>query len=130
MPTAKRVAPSVISGLIFCLVLFYVKPPAPAEDTSIFQLLFLLLPLTSLVFFTLNLFLKSLFKSLIISLGLASFLILKTFNQLNIVTAPVILGLVIGVFKFPKKPKGRQKEMKNLFYQGKIPKLSKLGKQK
>lgn len=117
----SKIIPIFVSGVVLSFVIWQVKPPEDLSQASITQILLLFIPLISFFIFTVNLFLKFILKSIIVSLLLTTLLIFKALG-LNPITLIAILGAVAATFKYLKK------NQKNP-YQAKIPKLSQLRKQ-
>lgn len=123
MTLFKQIVPVLILGGILGLVIWQVQPPRSLATASIFQLLVFFLPFFLFLAFLINLYFQFILRSLLISLGITLLLILKSLNSLNIITVIIIVLAIILIFKSFKKPqKG--------FYQTKIPKLSRLQKQR
>ncbi len=100
----RKIILSIISWLIFLGVVFSVEYPESLSNASVYQLAAFFTPLLSAIFFTINLFLKSLYKSFVLSFGLVLLLILKALDALNLVTfgiALVAIYLLLGSFKTP-----------------------------
>lgn len=125
----KKIIPIFILGSLFALVIWQVPPPISLSESSPFLLLAFFLPLTLLLVYLANLYLKSFCKSLAVSLSLISLLILQGLDWLNIAT---FLGVGLGlylIFKYFKKPTSFSREIKPL-PQLKFKRLSRLDKQK
>lgn len=124
-----KILPKIIPTLVFWTIFIYVilKVPYPETITqaSFIQLLSLFVPLFLAVTFSLNIFLKNIFISTSISLGLIFLLFLKALDSLNLVTASLIIipvGLLVSYF--------RKNKDKRLTKWRKIPKLTRLRRQK
>lgn len=107
----------------FIFVILQIPYPESITQAKSQQLLFFFIPLFLAITFTLNIFLKNIFISTSLSLGLIFLLILKSLDSLNLVTGiltVVAVGLLISYFKKIKK--------KSLTKWGKIPKLTRLKK--
>lgn len=116
----KRLAPVLLLAAILGLVIYFVEPPKSLtnQPTKIISFLILLgLFLTSLF----NLIFRFILRSLVLSLGVISFLILKLTGNFNLLSGLVLIVATFILAKLLKKPKPT--------YQTKIPKLSKLQKQ-
>ena len=98
----KKNLPLVFLGIILILVVWQVEPPKSLTSASLIQIIVFFLPFWLFLTFLINLFLKFLLRSLIISLGLT---ILLSLEALNFITIPiVILATVLTTLAF-KKPK-------------------------
>ena len=116
--------PALFFWLIFIFVVLQVSYPENITQSNFTQLLSFFIPLFLALSFTLNIFLKNIFISTSISLGLIFLLILKALDSFNIVTGILILvpiGLLASYFRKIKR--------RSLTKWGKIPKLTKLRKQ-
>ena len=116
--------PALFFWLIFIFVVLQVSYPENITQSNFTQLLSFFIPLFLALSFTLNIFLKNIFISTSISLGLIFLLILKALDSFNIVTGILILvpiGLLVSYFRKIKR--------RSLTKWGKIPKLTKLRKQ-
>ncbi len=118
-----KILPKIIPVLIFWAIFGYVVLQVPYPDSltqaNPTQLLAFFLSLFLAITFTLNIFLKNIFSSCSISLGLIFLLILKALDSLNLVTGiltTVAIGLLISYFRKIKR--------KNLTKILKIPKLT------
>lgn len=115
----------IISALIFWASLFFVilKVPYPDSLTSanVIQILGFFIPLFLAIIFTLNIFLKNIYISSSLSLGIVFLLILKALDSLNIVTGVLILIAVYLLVSYFKKS-----NRKSLTNYSKMPKLTKL----
>ncbi len=108
---------------IFIFTLLQIPYPQTLTQSDTKQLLLFFIPLSLALIFTFNLFLKNIFLSFSISLGLIFLLILKALDALNSVTSMLILiavGLLVSYFYKTKR--------ENLTNHSKIPKLTKLKK--
>lgn len=124
----KKLFPVFLFGLIFTLVIWQVQPPKHLISINFFQIILFFVPLFLFLLFLINLFVQFLVWSMVISLGLIFLLILKALGSLNPVTLILILtaaGLFLKSFKKPKKF-----GLKNLSYSAKIPRLTKLKRQR
>lgn len=119
----KKLIPLFFFGAIFGFVVWQIKPPQSLPSISLTQLILFFIPLLLFLTFCLNLFFKFLLRSFAVALGLILFLVLKSLNILNLATVSVIFLVIVILVRIFKKP-GKT------FYQVKIPKLSKLSKQR
>ena len=122
MNILKKTVPSIISGVFFGLVIYFVEPPKSLSEINFFTGLLFFTPLLLLLMFTFNLFLKMYLKSFLISLGLILLLVLKGAQTLNVINGIFVVALTLAIVKIIKKPIDHK-------FQNRIPKLSKLQKQ-
>ncbi|MBI2597417.1 hypothetical protein HYW41_04630 [Candidatus Daviesbacteria bacterium] len=117
----------IISALIcwgaFTLAIIKIPYPETLSQANIIQLLALFIPLFVAITFTFNIFLKNIFVSGSISLGLIFLLILKSLDSLNAVTGILIIIIMYLLISYFKKKKGG-----SLTKWPKIPKLTRLKK--
>lgn len=125
----KKFLPKLFILLFFWGLFVYVVLQIPYPETitqaNLTQLLVFFISLFLAISFTLNTFLKNIFISVSISLGLIFLLFLKALDSLNLVTAGLIIipvGLLISYF--------RKNKHKSLTKWRKIPKLTQLRRQK
>ncbi|HBR20185.1 hypothetical protein A2617_01515 [Candidatus Daviesbacteria bacterium RIFOXYD1_FULL_41_10] len=123
MPILKRVFPVLFFGGILGLVIWQIVPPKSFDIASYFQIIVFWVPLFLLLFFILNLFIRFFLRSFIITLGIILLLVIKTLDIFNILTVILTILSIIFLVKTFKKPRRK-------FYRGKIPKISKLAKQR
>lgn len=98
--------PALFFWGIFIYVIFVIPYPDSLTQTSVYQLLYFFTPLFLALIFTINLLLKSMIRSILISFGILVLLILKALDSLNIVSAGLIIlavGLLLSYFKPPKR---------------------------
>ena len=117
--------PAVICWAIFIYVVIQIPYPETITQANFIQLFAFFVPLSLSLALTLNIFLKNIFISTFVSLGIIFSLFLKALDSLNLVTGVLILisvGLFISYFKKIKK--------KGLTNYSKIPKLTHLRRQK
>ncbi|MFH0937648.1 MAG: hypothetical protein V1808_05160 [Candidatus Daviesbacteria bacterium] len=116
------VLPTLLFGLIFIYVLFQIQPPLSLTTASFSHVAFFFIPLFFLITFILNILFQFLIRSLVLSFGLILILVFQSLGALNILSLTLVILATILIAKSFKKPqKG---------YQTKIPKVSKLAKQK
>ncbi len=123
MNILKKIIPAIIFWGVFIFTILQIPYPQTLIQADTKQLLLFFIPLFLALILTINLFLKNIFLSCSISLGLIFLLILKSLDILNLVTASLIVitvGLLISYFK-----KARPKSLTN---HSKIPKLTRLKK--
>ncbi|MBI3103609.1 hypothetical protein HYZ05_01585 [Candidatus Daviesbacteria bacterium] len=112
------ILPALIFWGIFVYVVFQIPYPENITQANPTQLVGFFIPLYLAITFTLKAFLKNIFISGSISLGLLLLLILKALDSLNLVTGVlVIISVVLLVSYFGKMKK------KSLT---KLPKISKI----
>lgn len=112
-----KIIPTIVFWGIFVYVIFYVPYPESLTQVSLFQVLSFFIPLFLTLSFLLNIFLKFLTLSCILSLGIILLLILKSLAALNLVTAGLTLLAIYLFLSYFKKNK------KRLTSSIKIPKL-------
>ncbi|OGE43862.1 hypothetical protein A3B45_02420 [Candidatus Daviesbacteria bacterium RIFCSPLOWO2_01_FULL_39_12] len=115
----KRILPALIWWGIFIYVILQIPYPESITQANIIQLLTFFFPLFLAATLTLNIFLKNIFISTSLSLGLIMTLFLKALDSLNLVTGILLIisvGLLISYFR-----KIRKKSLTNY---SKIPKLT------
>ncbi|MBI2017576.1 hypothetical protein HYS92_00850 [Candidatus Daviesbacteria bacterium] len=120
-----KVLPALISWAIFIFAVLYIPYPETLTQATIFQILGFFIPLFLAITLTLNIFLKNIFISFSISLGITMLLLLKALGSLNLVTGILTIisvGLLISYFRKIKKHK--------LTLESKIPKLKSFSRQK
>lgn len=119
----KKILPVIFFGTIVVLVAWLTPPPKSFTQASLFQLVEFFLPLLLFLTFLLNLYFKFFLKSLIFSVGSVILLILQGLAALNIISALLTTIAIFLITKSLKKPVSSS-------YQSKIPKLSRLSRQK
>lgn len=120
-----KIIPVLIFWGIFAMVILKVPYPETLSQASLFQLSAFFIPLYLALSLTFNIFLKNIFISGSISLGLVFLLILKALQSLNLVTGILIIVatyLLISYF--------RKANRKSLTNWRKIPKLTSLTRRK
>ncbi|MBI4035612.1 hypothetical protein HY383_01560 [Candidatus Daviesbacteria bacterium] len=118
---ALKIIPSIILWGIIIFIILKVPYPENIAQANLTHLAILFISLYLAMAFTVNIFLKNIFSSLSISLGLSLLLILKALDSLNLITGTLVViavGLFLSYFKKAKK--------KNLTKLPKIPKLTSL----
>lgn len=119
-----KIIPSIASWVTFIYVVLQVPYPESITQANITQLLSFFIPLFLAATLTLNIFLKNIFISTSLSLGLIFLLILKALYSLNLVTGiltAVAIGLLVSYFRKMKRS--------NLTKWPKIPRLTRLRKE-
>lgn len=99
-----KVIPALFFWGIFIYVILQVPYPNSLTQASIPQLLYFFIPLFLSLIFTLNIFLKSILRSILISFGIIILLILKALDSLNLVSALLTIIAVGLLFSYFKKP--------------------------
>lgn len=124
-----KILPKIFPVLIFWAIFTYVVLQIPYPDTltqaNITQLAAFFIPLFLAITLTLNIFLKNIFITGSISLGIIFLSFLKALDSLNFVTAILVIlsaGLLISYFRKIKR--------RNLTKLPKIPRLSRLQRRK
>lgn len=121
----SKVIPVLFFGAIFIFASLQVPYPQTLTQANTIQLLLFFIPLFLALSATINLFLKNIFSSSSISLGLIFLLILKALDSLNLVTGILIVisvGLLVSYFRKAKR--------RSLTLGLKIPKLISLHRRK
>lgn len=120
-----KIIQKIILGLLFwggfIFVVLNVPYPDSLTQANLNQVIPFFASLFLVLLLTFNIFLKNIFISFSISLGVILFLILQALDSLNLVTGILIIisaGLLISYFKKTKS--------KHLVKLPKIPKLTKL----
>lgn len=104
----KSVAVILFWG-VFIFIVFNIPYPENLAQANLSQLVLFFTALYLATTLTINLFLKNIFQSLSVTLGLIFLLILKALDSLNIVTGLLILitiGLLFSYFKKTKRENG------------------------
>lgn len=117
----KRIIPSLLFWIVFIFIIFNTPYPDSLTQANLNQVIPFFASLFLVLLLTFNIFLKNIFISFSISLGVILFLILQALDSLNLVTGILIIisaGLLISYFKKTKS--------KHLVKLPKIPKLTKL----
>lgn len=120
-----KITPSIIFWGIFIFTILQIPYPTTLIQAESSQLLLFFIPLFLALTTTINLFLKNIFSSGSISLGLIFILVLKALASLNPVTTALTLIAVALFVSYFKKIK-----RSNLTKFSKIPKLSQLRKKR
>lgn len=106
---------------VFGFVVLQIPYPESLTQANITQLLSFFIPLFLAIALTFNIFLKNIFITGSISLGIILLLILKALDSLNLITGVLVIisiGLLVSYFRKLKR--------KNLTKLPKIPKLTTL----
>lgn len=123
-----KILPALFFGGVFLLTVFQIPYPESLTQATILQILGFFIPLFLLISFVVNIFIKNLFLSSSISLGIIILLLLKALDSLNLVTGGIITVAVILLVSYFRKIKKRSPSinsgLKNLTKLPKIPKLT------
>lgn len=104
MPFLLKLAPSLIFWIIWILVIFQVPYPKSLKEANLIQLLSFFTPLFLALTFTLDLFLRFILRSILISFAIIILLSLNGLGLLNLVTSGLVLiTLAITLIYFKKK---------------------------
>ncbi len=118
-----RLIPPIIFWGVLAYVILNVSYPDSLTQANFIQLILFFIPLLLACIFTIEIFLKNIFMSFSVSLGLIFLLILKSLDTLNLVTVTLVIisvGLLVSYF--------RKIKTKNLTKFPKISRLTKLQK--
>lgn len=118
---SSKIIPILVSWGVFIYVILQVPYPETLTQASLLQILVFFIPLFLAFIFTFNSFLKNIFSSCSISLGIIFILTLKSLDSLNIVTSALTIiatSLLVSYFRKIKK--------RSLTNYSKIPKLTRL----
>lgn len=119
---------------IFIALIFKIPYPDSLVQANLYQIIPFFVPLFLALILTFNIFFRNIFFSASISLGIILVLVLKALDSLNIITGVLILiavALLVSYFRKTKKPRSLVNSgFKNLTKQPKIPRLTRLQKQK
>lgn len=119
----SKIFPALLLWGIFIFVIFQIPYPENLTQANILQILGFFVPLFLAVSLTINIFLKNIFLSSSLSLGIIFLLVLKALDSLNLVTGAIIViatTLLVSYFRKIKK--------KSLTKLPKIPKLTNMRK--
>lgn len=97
-----EILPALLFWGIFAYVIFQVPYPETLTQADLIQLLLFFIPLSLALTVTFNLFIKNVFSSSLISLGVICLLILKALDSLNFVTGLLTvtsIWLLISYFR-------------------------------
>lgn len=111
--------PVLFLWVVFTLAVFQIPYPENLTQTNILQILGFFTPFFLAISLTINIFLKNIFLSSSISLGIIFLLILKALDSLNLVTGAIIVVATILLVSYFRKVK-----RKSLTKLPKIPKLT------
>lgn len=127
-----KIIPALFLWGIFIFVVLKIPYPQSLTQANLTQLGLFFIPLYFALTSTLNIFLKNIFISSSISLGLILLLILKALDSINIVTAILIIimvALLVSYFSKKNKRQNLNPIKSNLTKLPKIPKLHATRKQ-
>lgn len=97
-----KIIPALIFWGVFIYVIIYVNYPESLTKAAANQLLYFFVPLFLALIFTVNILLKSIIRSILVSFGVIILLVLQALDSLNIVSAGltiIAVGLLISYFK-------------------------------
>lgn len=100
------IIPALIFWVVFGLVILNIPYPQSLTQASAFQLIAFFIPLFLALIFTINIFLKFLIRSFLVSAAFIVFLTLQALQALNLVTfilTTVGVGLMLSYFKKKKQ---------------------------
>jgi len=127
----KRIFPALLSLIVFVLIIYYTPYPRTWYSASVSQILLFFIPLLVFLTFFLNIFINFYEKSFSLSLGLLILIVLRSIDELNIITGVLTLlaaFLLSTTFKKPLwKPRQIQKGLTSPF---KISKLTRFERKK
>ncbi len=124
-----RLIPTVTFWGIFIFVVLQIPYPDSLTQANFMQVSLFFASLFLALLTTFNLFLKNIFLSSSVALGLIFLLILKALDSLDFVTTALTLlavGLLFSYFKKINRHSSRGSGFRNLTNQTKIPKLTRL----
>lgn len=119
-----RIIPTLFFWAVFAYIILQVPYPDSLTQANTTQLLSFFVPLFLAITFSANIFIKNIFISVSVSLGIISSLFLKALDSLNLVTAILVIistGLLVSYFRKIKK--------RNLTKWPKIHRLTRLRKE-
>ncbi|MBI2018280.1 hypothetical protein HYS96_01100 [Candidatus Daviesbacteria bacterium] len=123
-----KILPALFFGGVFLLAVFQIPYPETLTQANVLQILGFFIPLFLLISFVINIFIKNLFLSISISLGIIFLLLLKALDSLNLVTGGIAAVMIILSISYFRKMKKRSPSInsgfKNLTKLPKIPKLT------
>lgn len=126
MSLLLKIIPALVFWGIFVFVVLQIPYPNSLTQANFIQIIPFFVFLYLALLFSCNIFLKNVFLSSSITLGLIFLLILKALDSLNLVTVILTLlaiGLLLSYFKKIKRKEPTHSGFKNLTKQSKIPKL-------
>lgn len=119
-----KILPIALLWGIFVYVVLQIPYPLSLTQSNILQLFSFFIPLFFALSLTINLFLKNIFSSASIALGLIFLLILKALDSINLVTTTLTVLAAALLISYFRKAKNQ-----SLTNRSKIPKLTQLRKQ-
>lgn len=117
---------SLVSLVLFGIVVYFTRPPKSWEDASILQIVSIFIPFLSFFISLTFAILRSVPRALTIGVGITLFIALQASSQLNIFSAIIVLVLAVGGLFIYEKFHQRYYLTEDI----KIPKLTKLGGKK
>ena len=123
MSLALKIIPALIFWGIFAYVILQIPYPYSLTQANPIQLLSFFVPLFLGLIFTIDVFLKFLIRSIIISFAIIILLILRALDSVNTISVILLLAATALLFSYFKKPS-------SLTSEGNIPKLRSLRRRK
>ncbi len=121
----QKITVALIFWAIFTIIIFQIPYPENLTQANILQILGFFIPFFLAISLTVNIFLKNIFLSSSLSLGIIFVLLLKALDSLNLVTGTIIIVAVILLVSYFRKAK-----KKGLTKLPKIPKLTHVRKER
>lgn len=87
----KRLLPILISSAILATIIWQIEPPKHITEITVLQVFLVGIPVLTLMFFIANLCFNFWLRSLVVTIGLMLLIVLKTLDQLNIITTGITL---------------------------------------
>lgn len=100
MQLLQRLLLTILSSLIFYVVLNYVEPPKSWPEASTFQILIFFIPLLITITFLLNLLVHNILRSFVASLGIMFALVLLAIKQLTPLTSALTFFVTGIIFVY------------------------------
>ena len=105
MKIIKKILPILILISVLFYVIYFTEPPSSWQEASLFQILIFFIPLLLLFTFLANPIFSYLPKSFSFGLGLMMLVVLKSTDQLNIVTAAITIIATLLLIRIFNKPR-------------------------
>ncbi len=98
-----KIIPALIFWGIFLYVIFQVPYPKTLKEANLIQLLSFFTPLFLALIFTLDLFLRFIFRSILISFTVIILLVLKDLDTLGLIASGItLIVLILSLIYFKK----------------------------
>ena len=98
-----KIIPALIFWGIFLYVIFQVPYPKTLKEANLIQLLSFFTPLFLALIFTLDLFLRFIFRSILISFTVIILLVLKDLDALGLIASGItLIVLILSLIYFKK----------------------------